>query len=284
MNDQRASFTADVVATARAAMSSTYLGRLIDADGHAALPRISQLFVRGLETPAAPLLWRAFERAVGATGYLAGRTLYFDAAIRAAIGSGIDQVVLVGAGFDTRATRLSGNGVAYYEVDHPATQAAKRARLRDEPVAVHRAPADLRTDSLASALENSPFDATRPAFFLWEGVTMYLEPDDIDRTLRSIAEVAAPGSLLALDATSPPERRKDTLASHVRRRLVARAGEPFRFTASVSEITDRMSRHGWTVRDSANAEQLFDTYCAQTPMRPPHRPTNYVLTAARSAD
>lgn len=281
MKDTRSSITADLVATARAALSSNYLGSLIGHEGQTVLPATSRLFLRGLETRAAPLLWKAFERAVGATGYLAGRTMYFDEQIRLAMDRGIDQIVLVGAGFDMRASRLSRSGVTYFELDHPATQATKVQRIRAVEAPAHRVPVDLRSESLAAALEATPFDDTRPAFFLWEGVTMYLEADEIDRTLDQLAKVAAPASTLALDATDQPDPRLDTLASHLRRRLVARAGEPFKFKASIPALTTRMRDHGWIVRQSADAISLFERHCAHTCLRPPHRPTNYVVTAER---
>ena len=60
--------------------------------------------------------------------YLAVRTLFFDAAIRTALDQGVLRVVVVGAGYDSRAWRLARPGVEFIEIDHPDTQADKRRR------------------------------------------------------------------------------------------------------------------------------------------------------------
>ncbi|HTS95329.1 MAG TPA: class I SAM-dependent methyltransferase [Streptosporangiaceae bacterium] len=60
---------------------------------------------------------------------LAARTMFFDEQVLAAISAGIRQVVIVGAGYDDRALRFRAHGVRFFELDHPATQADKAARL-----------------------------------------------------------------------------------------------------------------------------------------------------------
>ncbi len=104
-----------------------------------------------------------------------------DAVTRAA--AGIGQWVVLGAGYDTRAWRLSAlAGRRVFEADHPATQAAKRAiigRLGLAGAQVTYVPVDFEHDDLASRLAEAGFDPTAPAGFVWEGVTNYLTSDAV---------------------------------------------------------------------------------------------------------
>lgn len=118
---------------------------------------------------------------------------------------GISQYVILGAGLDTFALRrpdLRGR-LTVFEIDHPATQESKRARLRAagiaQPPNVHFLPADFGRDSVVEVLRRSPYRIDRPAFFSWAGVTYYLASEVVLGALRSICRVAAPGSCLAFD-------------------------------------------------------------------------------------
>ncbi len=126
----------------------------------------------------------------------AARTLYIDRLLEAALAAGLRQVVVLGAGFDSRAWRLpAGKDVRFFEVDHPDTQARKRGLLRALPAAagVTFVAVDFGRDSLAEKLAAAGFSLATPSFFLWEGVTNYLSAEAVDATLRYCAS-AAPGS------------------------------------------------------------------------------------------
>jgi methyltransferase (TIGR00027 family) len=126
------------------------------------------------------------------------RTRLIDDALVAALGDGIDQVAILGAGFDCRAYRLSGlDRTRVFEVDRPRTLAVKRGRLRRRlgalPAHVAFVAVDLDRQGLGEALLASGFDVTRRSFFVWEGVTNYLTERAVDATLRFLGTVA-PGS------------------------------------------------------------------------------------------
>lgn len=72
-------------------------------------------------------------RTTSSAAWLAARTLAVDAAVAAAFDAGIEQLVILGAGYDSRAWRLAPAGVAVFEIDHPATQLVKQARARRAP-------------------------------------------------------------------------------------------------------------------------------------------------------
>jgi methyltransferase (TIGR00027 family) len=108
---------------------------------------------------------------------------------------GIDQVVLLGAGFDTRAWRLrSLSSIKVFEVDHPSTAAVKRERLRftDADLAgVTFVAVDFEKDSFDALLSAAGFDRSRPAIVVWEGVSQYLDGEAVCSVMRWAGKLAA---------------------------------------------------------------------------------------------
>ena len=133
------------------------------------------------------------------------RTHFIDARLEAAVRGGATQVVILGAGFDTRAYRFAEllKDSSVFEVDHPSTQELKIQKVREAvgetPANLRYTPADLRQDSLGGALAQGGYRADRKTFFIWEGVTMYLPEEAVVATLRWIAAHSAPGSCLVFD-------------------------------------------------------------------------------------
>ena len=166
--------------------------------------------------------------------WIALRTRVLDAQVRARIADGARQVVLLGAGLDTRAVRLAQPGVRFFEVDQPASQADKRARLAtlaDYPAnAATYVPCDFERDDFLERLAANGFDAAAPAIFLWEGVTYYLAEAAVRSTLRRLATGTAPRSVVVFDYV-----RKRFAHGELRdgdadaREHVAELGEPILF-------------------------------------------------------
>ena len=123
--------------------------------------------------------------------------------------------------------------VRVFEVDHPASQQAKRSALAAAGIAVPGnvayVPADLAVDSLREGLAGAGFDAAAPALFGWLGVTMYLAADAVAATMAAVAG-CAPGSELIADYLLPEGERDEAGALYGK--LVAQAsaerGEPWR--------------------------------------------------------
>ena len=159
-------------------------------------PRLRAV-VAAARLPAAQRAVSAFieRRWPGALTSAVARTRLIDDAVREARATGAAQVAILGAGFDSRAHRLGELRAArVFEVDHPATQAAKRRRLADVDGGVVYVPVDFDRDDLAAALRAAGFDGRARTFFLWEGVTNYLTAAAVDATLRTIACDAPAGS------------------------------------------------------------------------------------------
>jgi methyltransferase (TIGR00027 family) len=139
-------------------------------------------------------------RLPGARTSAIARTKLIDDALLDALAAGISQVVILGAGFDCRAYRLPQlNRTTVFEVDHPATLAMKLSRLHQVlprvPEHVHYVEIDFMRQSLPDVLAGSGFHISRPAVFLWEGVTQYLTADAVDGVLRFVA-ACSPGTRL----------------------------------------------------------------------------------------
>lgn len=113
------------------------------------------------------------------------------------------QIVVLGAGYDTRAARLPRAGVEFFEVDHPATQAAKReqlARLPGYPVeAAHYTSCDFERENPVERLAATGFRTDEPALVIWEGVVPYLTEAAVRATATTLARGLSPRSLLSFD-------------------------------------------------------------------------------------
>ncbi len=206
------SLTAIVVATARALASSTQAASCDPEDKLARdfVPAPVRLALLGLEhaAPHAPWLPRAVATAsLGMLNHLALRARAIDAALASALDRGVRQVVILGAGLDTRAYRLPAlAGAQVFEVDHPTSQAGKRvraARLQPMAAAVHHVSVDFTRDVLADALHAAGFDPSVPSFWIWEGVVPYLHESAVVASMAAIAALSAPGSELAVSYVTP---------------------------------------------------------------------------------
>jgi methyltransferase (TIGR00027 family) len=175
-----------------------------------------------------------------------------------------EQVLILGAGFDTRAYRLAPlREVTVFEVDHPATQAAKRRVLARAPGRlppnVTLVPVVFGADDPARELAGRGFVSGAPTLVLWEGVTNYLDPQAVDATLRFLASATGPGSPVLftyvdrgiLDGSAAFDGAETTM------RAVRRVGEPFTFGLNPEEIKDYLAERGFelgsdmVVRDAA---------------------------------
>ena len=127
--------------------------------------------------------------------WLALRVAYLDRLVALATDRlSVRQVVILGAGYDTRAARLPRAGVRYFEVDHPDTQAAKRARLAALPGypvdAATYAPCDFEREDPIDRLRAAGLSAHAPTLVLWEGVVPYLTEAAVRATATTLATAA----------------------------------------------------------------------------------------------
>ncbi|MDT7743460.1 MAG: hypothetical protein QOE59_2538 [Actinomycetota bacterium] len=208
--------------------------------------------------------WMIDRRFPGPRPSAVARTKVLDDAVVSAVEDGIEQLVVLGAGYDSRAYRLPGCGrPAVFEVDHPDTQAVKREVLARTlgrlPAHVGFVAVDFDHDDLGVALDRAGFRTGRPTFVLWEGVASYLTPEAVDTTVRWARDAAGEPSELAftyvhrglIDGTVPFPHAEAWVRS------VAEAGKPFVFGFDPGELPDYLDERGWTLfEDISTTEAL----------------------------
>jgi methyltransferase (TIGR00027 family) len=180
--------------------------------------------------------------------YLRARTAFFDRVVVTALERGVTQVVVVAAGYDARALRYAKPGVRWFEVDHPSTQADKRARLDRLGISaphVTFVAADLVEPGLAATLAAHGHDATTPSLMLVEGLIVYLDEAVVEAMARELRAAAAPGSRLAVSASPivDEERRRRFAES------VEAIGEPARSHTTATETQQLLEAAGWSATD-----------------------------------
>lgn len=161
--------------------------------------------------PISTALDRDFQEAIsdpdvfGFTWLMLVRTRFIDELMERAIRGGATQLVILGAGFDTRAHRFAEllKDASVIEIDYSTTQEYKKRRveavLGGAPANVVYAPIDFARESLRDVLRNAGFQPRRKTYYLCEGVSMYVPEEGIKQTLRAIAAESAPGSTLLME-------------------------------------------------------------------------------------
>lgn len=168
--------------------------------------------------------------------WLALRVAYLDRLVGLAVDRlSVRQVVVLGAGYDTRAARLPRSGVAFFEVDHPATQAAKRetlSKLPGYPVdAATYTSCDFEREDPIERLSATGFRTDEPALVLWEGVVPYLTEEAVRITATRVSRGLDPRSFLAFDFVGKKLAEGVQISDKDRamRDYVGGLGEPIRF-------------------------------------------------------
>jgi methyltransferase (TIGR00027 family) len=249
MTERKASGTARAVAAMRAEYTEKggpchdpYARALAGDDGQALADALAASF--------APMpLW------------LACRAAHIDGRVRA-LSKHIDQIVILGAGLDTRAARLRRDGVRYFEVDLPASQAEKIEKVRaiaGYPVdAAIYVSCDFEREDFLERLISAGFDPGRPAVFVWEGVTYYLTEPAVRGTLERLASGAHPSSVVIFDFVSKRfvEGRSKAPEDSRTIQVLASAGEPMH--TGIDEAVRLVYECGfrWAVVEDFNAIAL----------------------------
>jgi methyltransferase (TIGR00027 family)/uncharacterized protein (TIGR02118 family) len=190
-------------------------------------------------------------------GLLVARTAYFDAKFTDAIAQDIKQIVLLGAGYDTRAYRFSSllNGATIYEMDIGSTQGRKLDILRKAavgiPPQVRYVSINFKTENIKDVLLKNGFDVTIPSVFLWEGVTYYLTEDIFRVTLSTLKSIASKGSFVCFDYQTM-ERES------------GRAAEPFQFWTSPESLAEQLSIQGISIIEQIDPQEMEKRYLSLT--------------------
>jgi methyltransferase (TIGR00027 family) len=202
----------------------------------------------------------------GLQSFIAARHRFMDDALLDFLARGGEQVVILGAGYDARALRFADalQGRPFIEVDFPATQEEKRARLSRSLSHVSSGatylPVDFERQTLYEALSTGPYDPSLRTFFAWEGVPMYLHPETVGLTLETVNAMAPAGSELVCDLWGAPRKG---FSGHVRRTAAAMLGligEPIRFSITLPEAAPFFDKLGFDMAEMLDSEGLTTRY------------------------
>jgi methyltransferase (TIGR00027 family) len=204
--------------------------------------------------------------APGAVPFVVVRERYIDDFLKASLAEGLDQVVILGAGFDTRAYRIAGiEKTRIFEIDHPATQAEKLKRLKKviDPLPKHVTflPVDFNTQTLDERLLPSGYNEQAKTLFIWQGVTYFLTAEGVDNTLAFIARHSGSGSAVIFDYFYS-EVFSDPSNSYAKalRRAAQLSGEEYMFGIERGRIEPFLSQRGFKDVHNMTLEDLKQLY------------------------
>ena len=200
--------------------------------------------------------------------YVIARTKYIDGVFQRAVAEQVDQILIFGAGFDTRAIRFQerlGNS-RVFELDVPVTQQAKIGQYRQRQVAI---PANLTfiaidfdQEDLSAKLEEAKFGKNRRSLFILEGLVMYLQPESVDETFRVIQEYAGKGSWVVFDTIYASVLRKEGsyYGETGIEQTVSKADEQWQFGIENGHVKQFLATYDMQLIDQKDAKDLENTY------------------------
>ena len=275
MKPDQASKTAEYMALFRALESAKPPRRRLFLDPyarrflHPSLLSVAQLarfpLLRGIPPWLIDTLWP------GARTSAVARTRWIDDLLLRSIADGVQQVVILGAGFDCRAYRLPALAhLPVLEVDHPDTLRLKRERLQqllgERPTPVKYVALDFNQKSLDEALVRSRFHGEMRTFFLWEGVTNYLRAEAVDATFCSLRRLAD-SSLIVFTYVDKSVLEPDVEFAGRRslQRALRRAGEGWTFGLVPDEVGLYLKKRGFRLLEDVDSLTYRRQYLMDSP-------------------
>jgi methyltransferase (TIGR00027 family) len=269
--EKTTSCTAAITCLSRGASSLEH-NRHYHSDDHLAV-KILPTFIRVLIH--IPLFRKSFLRLFAPPGvyeYVIARTKYIDAVFERALADRFDQILIFGAGYDTRALRFQARArhTRIFELDAPRTQQAKIKQLRKRDLSI---PAnlvfitiDFEKESLSQKLVLAGFQKDSRNLFVLEGLLMYLEPESVRETFQTIRKYAGKGSRVVFDYIQASVlRHENTLYGEAGLvKSVSKAGEQWQFGIEPGEIGSFAEAQGLEVSDHKCVQELEATYFQDT--------------------
>ncbi len=227
------------------------------------------LFAKGILN--IPFLRKFFLKQIAPSGiyeYVLARTKRMDELFVDALENDFSQIVLLGAGMDTRALRFKGKnkGTKIFELDIPTTQQPKLAILKRKGVVLPKelifVPIDFNRQSLSEVLLAAGYQENQRSLFLLEGVTMYLTPEAVDSMLAFIRNSSAQGSKVVFDYIYASVLRQENRFYGEKEifETVSRAGEGWTFGIEENEIEGFLSERGFKVISNHTPADLEKAY------------------------
>ena len=202
--------------------------------------------------------------AKGTYEYVIARTKYIDSIFQKAILSGFDQILLFGAGFDSRGIRFASANTKtrIFEMDVPITQDAKIRQLKKRHIEIGPSiifiPIDFSRESLEDRLLESGFKKNQKSLFILEGLLMYLNKETVDATFHVIDGFAGDGSEVVFDYVYSSVLREENLYYGETEvyQLVKKENEPWCFGIEKGAIESFLEQRNLRLIENLHSEDL----------------------------
>ena len=221
----------------------------------------------------APLRWLFWNRLLAKVRpisvFVVVRSRYTEDSLEHSISDGCRQYVILGAGLDSWALRHGTPEVSVFELDQPATQQWKEARIQARlgklPSHLVLVPIDFERENIADVLRGQEFDGDSRSFVSWLGTIYYLTLGAIEATFASLAKICAPGSQVVFDyfqskSTMPPA---DLQLFEELDQGGTRRGEPLRSLLDSRDVADMLHSAGFRVVEDLSASEIRYRYLNQ---------------------
>ncbi|OGM08221.1 hypothetical protein A2159_00495 [Candidatus Woesebacteria bacterium RBG_13_34_9] len=210
--------------------------------------------------------WSFFPK--GIYEYVIARTKYLDKIFKESIENGMEQILLFGAGFDTRAVRFAGKNMKtkIFELDTLYTQTAKIEQFRKRGISIPGntifIPMDFHVDSVSEKLKSNGFNRNKTTLFIMEGIIQYLNKESVDNLFKLIYELAVPGSRAVFDYIYASVLRRENIYYGEKNiyRKVNSAREPWLFGIEKGETEAFVKNYHFNLiqdLDSEDLEKMF---------------------------
>jgi methyltransferase (TIGR00027 family) len=221
-------------------------------------------------------VWLGNKIIPGMHEHLISRTRYIDDLIEKSTFANIEQYVILGAGYDSRAHRLKlPSKLKIFEVDQSEVQELKRLRLPDNMPnreSITYVDIDFNHQSLKEQLINVGFDQNKSTIFTLEGVSQYISREALDATLKEVADlnpnsnskifISYVNKLLKEDSKacfgkgySKPDKAVSFITNSA-----AKMGEPWISFYSAEEIESILSQNNFTLIENKTLADLNSKY------------------------
>ncbi len=205
----------------------------------------------------------------GLTEYIIARTIFFDRLFVDALEHDMPQIVLLGAGYDSRAYRFASLNRCsqVFELDIAPTQERKKKCLKSARIAVPPqvkfVTIDFNHDVLGDVLNAAGYQTDEKSLFLWEGVSYYLDPASVDVTLDFVSR-SGEGSQIGFDytvtMTGENQDQYYGAAAFAQSMRSAHAGEEIRFSLMEGEIEPFLAERGLELVEHLDARAIENRY------------------------
>lgn len=202
----------------------------------------------------------------GLLGLQVCRTKYIDEKLKEAMDKGIEQVVILGAGFDTRLYRISDiNRMRGFEVDLSILQDKKKMIIKkclgELPNNIIFAPIDFNIQTLEEVLAIKELDFSKPIFFIWEGVTQYITKEAVINTLKFISKAPSGSAVVFTYALkSVVDGTTNIIGADILTTLFKAGEQAWRFGLNPSEINNFIKEYNLELIEDVGSSYYQENY------------------------